>query len=183
MPPNLGSPVEHWDHLLVGSMELKFSPETAREWNKSLGKSREFASYQDIYDFLTICTRSRLDTSDAADTKARAKSRPSVNRSLPALIVPVLTIWLRVKTFAQSRSHNVMRWLRRNKCVSIACGRITIHQNARADRDVFIVIASITRCYISKSRPYRRPSIQEESSNEEVVFALPSVSTLYLLRS
>jgi len=23
---NLGSPVEHWDHLLVGSMELKFSP-------------------------------------------------------------------------------------------------------------------------------------------------------------
>jgi len=79
---NLGSPVEHWDHLLVGSMELKFSPETAREWNKSLGKSREFASYEDIYEFLTICTRSRpdtSDTSDAADTKARTKSRLTVN--------------------------------------------------------------------------------------------------------
>jgi len=44
---NLGSPVEQWDHLLVGSMELKqLSPETAREWNKSLGKSKEFASYE-----------------------------------------------------------------------------------------------------------------------------------------
>jgi len=48
---NLGSPVEHWDQMIIGSMEMKFNPETAREWNKSLGKSREFASYEEMYDF------------------------------------------------------------------------------------------------------------------------------------
>jgi len=123
-------------------MELKFSPETAREWNKSLGKSRELASYEDIHEFLTICTRGNSDTSDAADAKARVKSCPSVNSvSVPTCVNCAGSHNLAVKTFAQSRSRNVMRWLRRNKCVSIICGRITI-QNARADRDVFIVVAS-----------------------------------------
>jgi len=160
---NLGSPVDQWDHLLVGSMELKFSPETAREWNKSLGKSRELASYEDIHEFLTICIRGNSDTSDAVDAKARVKSRPSVNSvSVSTCVNCGSSHNLAVKTFAQSRSRNVMRWLRRNKCVSIACGRITIHQNARADRDVFIVVASIIRCCISKPRPYRRPSIKHQ---------------------
>jgi len=49
---NLGSPVEHWDHIIVFIMFMKFSPETRREWNKTLGKSREYASYEQIYDFL-----------------------------------------------------------------------------------------------------------------------------------
>jgi len=108
---NLGSPVEHWDHILVGYMELKLSPETAREWDKSLGKSKEFASYEDMYEFLTVRTRPRLGTSDEADTKRESSLAPlyTAYRFLPASIVPVLTIWLRVKTFAQSRSHNIMR--------------------------------------------------------------------------
>jgi len=79
---NLGSPVEHWDQIIVYIMELKFSPETEREWNKSLGKSREFASYEEIYEFLTVCTH-RLSNisraSNAANVKARVKSRPFVN--------------------------------------------------------------------------------------------------------
>jgi len=84
---NLGSPVEYWDHLLVGCMELKLSPETVREWDKSLGKSKEFASYEDMYEFLTVCTRSRPGTSDEADTKARVKSRPSVHSvSVPSCV-------------------------------------------------------------------------------------------------
>jgi len=68
--------------MIVGCMELKFNPETAREWNKSLGKSREFASYEEMYDFLTICTRgcsNETSASDAVDIKVRGKSRPSVN--------------------------------------------------------------------------------------------------------
>jgi len=84
---NLGSPVEHWDHILVDSMELKLSPETAREWDKSLGKSKEFASYEDMYEFLSVCTRSCPGTSDEVDTKARAKSRPSVHSvSVPTCV-------------------------------------------------------------------------------------------------
>jgi len=51
---NLGSPVDQLDHLLVSSMELKLSPVTAREWNKNLGKSKEFASYAQLHEFLTI---------------------------------------------------------------------------------------------------------------------------------
>jgi len=39
---NLGSP-EHWDQIIVFIISLKFSPKTRREWNKSLGKSRENA--------------------------------------------------------------------------------------------------------------------------------------------
>jgi len=79
---NLGSPVEQWDHLLVDSMELKLSPETAREWNKSLGKSKEFTSYEQIYEFLTIWTHEFSDTMKAPDislVKARVKSRPSID--------------------------------------------------------------------------------------------------------
>jgi len=144
-------------------MELKFSPETVREWNKSLGKSREFASYQDIYDFLTICTRSHPDTSDAADTKARAKSRPSVNSVSVSTCVDCAGSHnlaacedFRSKPVAQRNA------LVKKKQVCFNCLRSNhyAHQNARADRDVFIVVASIIRCYISKSRPYRRPSIK-----------------------
>jgi len=85
---NLGSSVE--DHLLVDSMELKLSPEIAREWNKSLGKSKEFASYEQIWVFNWIWTRGCPDTakaSDTVDTKALVKSRLSVNSvSVPTCI-------------------------------------------------------------------------------------------------
>jgi len=62
-------------------MELKLNPETAREWNKSLGKSKEFA-YKQIHDFLMIWTRRYPNTtkaSDAVDAKARVRTCPSVN--------------------------------------------------------------------------------------------------------
>jgi len=39
---NLGSPIEHWDHIIVFIMSMKFSPETRREWNKTRGKSTEY---------------------------------------------------------------------------------------------------------------------------------------------
>jgi len=87
---NLGSPVEHWDQIIVRIMETKFSPETAREWDKSLGKSREFASYQQIYEFLTIYARGCSDKTsakDAVEVKARGKSRPLVNSvSVPSCV-------------------------------------------------------------------------------------------------
>jgi len=87
---NLGSPVEHLDHLLVSSMEWKLSPETAREWNKSLEKSKEFASYAQIHEFLTIWTRGCPDetkASDAVDSKARGRTRLSVNSvSVPTYV-------------------------------------------------------------------------------------------------
>jgi len=87
---NLGSPVEHWDHILVGSMELKFSPKTEREWNRTLGNSKEFPSYEEIYKFLTIYTRgcsNATRASDAVNVKTRVKSRPSVNSvSVPTCV-------------------------------------------------------------------------------------------------
>jgi len=130
-------------------MELKFSPETAREWNKSLGKSREFASYEEMYDFLTICTRgcsNEMSTSDAVDTR-QVSPRLIAYRYLRALIVPDLTTWLHVTTFFQSQSRSAVRLLRRSKFASIACGRVTLRRNARAGRDVLIhIVASIILC-------------------------------------
>jgi len=70
-------------------MKLKLSPETAREWNKSLGKSKEFASYAQIHEFLTIWTRGPDETkaSDAVDAKARGRTLPSVNNvSVPTCV-------------------------------------------------------------------------------------------------
>jgi len=60
---NLRSPIEYWDHIIVFIIFMKFSLETRREWNKTLGKSKEYASYEQIHDFLTVHTRGLSDTS------------------------------------------------------------------------------------------------------------------------
>jgi len=155
---NLGSPVEHWDQMIVASTELKFSPETACEWNKSLGKSREFASYEETYDFLTICTRGCSDeTSASVDVKVRGKSRLSVDSvSVPSCVNCAGSHKVAATTFFQSQSRSAVRLLRRSKFASIACGRVTLRRNARADRDVLVVVASIIRC----CTPHRRPTIK-----------------------
>jgi len=76
---NLGCPVEHWDQIIVFIMELKFSPQISREWNRKLGDSRECASYEEMYDFLTIYTRILSHITTLNETKPRVKSRPFVD--------------------------------------------------------------------------------------------------------
>jgi len=89
---NLGLtiPVEHWDEIIVSIMSLKFSLATRREWNKSLEKSREYASYEKMQKFLTVYIHELSDTTKAPVmktqvyentglVKARGRSRPSVH--------------------------------------------------------------------------------------------------------
>jgi len=75
---NLGSPVEQWDHIIVFIISLKFSPKTRREWFKSLGKSREYPSYKEMHEFLTIYIRELSRASDANPERMRIESRSSV---------------------------------------------------------------------------------------------------------
>jgi len=102
-----------------------------QEWNKSLRKSREYASYEKMQEFLTVYIRGLSDTTKVPDTgfvKARVRSRAVlllIAYRFPASIMPDLTIWLYVKIFSQSQSCNILRLLRRSKFASIACGRIT----------------------------------------------------------
>jgi len=80
---NLGSLIEHWDHIIVFIMFMKFSPETRREWNKTLGKSREYVSYEQIYDFLHLWSTYGLSeitgASDACFDRVCGKSCACVN--------------------------------------------------------------------------------------------------------
>jgi len=78
---NLGSPVEQWDHIIVFIISLKFSPKTRREWYKSLGKSREYPSYKQMHEFLTIYIRELSSVSDASPERMRIESRSSVNNA------------------------------------------------------------------------------------------------------
>jgi len=75
---NLGSSVEHWEHTIVFIISLKFSLETQCEWNKTLRKSREYASYEQMHDFLTVYTR-RLTYYESIGRISIIKSCTSVN--------------------------------------------------------------------------------------------------------
>jgi len=76
---NLGSPVEHWDQIIVFIMELKFSPQTKREWDRNLGNSRECASYEEMYEFLTVYARILSHMTALNEAKPRVEPRPSVD--------------------------------------------------------------------------------------------------------
>ncbi|XP_045483078.1 uncharacterized protein LOC123688551, partial [Harmonia axyridis] len=48
---SLGQPVDHWDTLLIFTLEAKLDPVTRREWQKS-GKVNKFASMEEFLQFL-----------------------------------------------------------------------------------------------------------------------------------
>jgi len=109
-------------------MSLKFSPEARREWNKGLARSGECASYEEVYEFLTVYTRGLSDTTRASDAgyiKSSLALLLIAYRFPSASIVPDLIIWQHVKTFSQSQSRNAMRLLGRSKFASTACDRVT----------------------------------------------------------
>ncbi|RLU22366.1 hypothetical protein DMN91_004644 [Ooceraea biroi] len=77
---NLGRPVEHWDDLIVFLVSKKFSSKTRREWNLSRGKSREYPTYKELDELMSVRIRRLSDYGiprDPASPRVRDKRSSS----------------------------------------------------------------------------------------------------------
>jgi hypothetical protein len=124
---------------------------------------KEYASYQEIDAFLSFRIRGLSDSMEEPSSvteNLRNKCRSSVNNvsvlkcdnyialhSLPKVYL--------VKDFCRYQSGNAVLLLGKSEFVSIVYGRVISYQNAQINRDMRIVVACITRCYISQKRSLR----------------------------
>ncbi|XP_044597582.1 uncharacterized protein LOC123274157 [Cotesia glomerata] len=73
----LGSPVDHWDHIIVHYITQKLDPQTREDWEITLGAATDFPPYDRIKSFLLARARAL----EAMEGRLPVKPRdPKVNK-------------------------------------------------------------------------------------------------------
>jgi len=152
---NLGSPVKHWDQIIVFIISLKFNPKTWRMEQKPWKIEKNTRRMKKcIWNDFLIFSDSRIFRYYESIVSKRCVSSFALlliaYRFPLASIVPDLTIWQHVKTFSQSQSCNAMHLLRRSKCFNLlqlpAAGSLYVEMVEPMVINIVHIIACIIRC-------------------------------------